>query len=126
MAPSFLQLQEVLRDGLYKNVSTSLDRSLSSISHRLSDNMPSFLSSLSSISRLALTYSQVALLAQGTAVEGGSPAVCSNPQQSCHNTTVVSDTCCFNAPGGQFVQTQFWDYSPSTGPSNSWTVHGLW
>lgn len=31
-----------------------------------------------------------------------------------------------NAPGGQFVQTQFWDTSPSTGPTNSWTVHGLW
>jgi ribonuclease T2 len=24
------------------------------------------------------------------------------------------------------VQTQFWDTSPSTGPSNSWTIHGLW
>lgn len=106
MAPSFLQLQQGLRDGLYKNVSHSLDRSLSSISNQLSDNMPSFLSSLGSLSRLALTYSQVALtysqvalLSQGNAVEGGSPAVCSNPQQSCKNTTIVSDLCCFNAPG---------------------------
>ena len=56
----------------------------------------------------------------------GSPATCSNPQTSCQNTTVVSDLCCFNAPGGQLLQTQFWDTSPSTGPSNSWTVHGLW
>jgi len=24
------------------------------------------------------------------------------------------------------LQTQFWDTSPSTGPSNSWTIHGLW
>lgn len=24
------------------------------------------------------------------------------------------------------LQTQFWDTSPSTGPTNSWTVHGLW
>lgn len=99
MAPSFLQLQQGLRDGLYKNVSHSLDRSLSSISNQLSDNMPSFLSSLGSLSRLALTYSQVALLSQGNAVEGGSPAVCSDPQQSCKNTTIVSDLCCFNAPG---------------------------
>ncbi len=114
MAPSLLQLQEVLRDGLYKNVSTSLDRSWSSISNRLPDNMPSLLSSLGSLSRLALTYSQVALLSQGTAVEGGSPAVCTNPQQSCKNTTIVSDTCCFESPGGQLVQTQFWDYSPTT------------
>jgi ribonuclease T2 len=56
----------------------------------------------------------------------GSPATCSNPQTSCQNTTIVSDLCCFNAPGGQLLQTQFWDTSPSTGPSNSWTVHGLW
>lgn len=24
------------------------------------------------------------------------------------------------------LQTQFWDTNPSTGPSNSWTIHGLW
>ncbi|KIM47509.1 hypothetical protein M413DRAFT_201759 [Hebeloma cylindrosporum] len=46
--------------------------------------------------------------------------------QSCHNTTVVSDLCCFEAPGGLLLQTQFWDTNPSTGPSNSWTIHGLW
>ncbi|KZF24714.1 ribonuclease T2 [Xylona heveae TC161] len=51
---------------------------------------------------------------------------CPNPQLSCHNTTAVSNTCCFNAPGGQLLQTQFWDTSPSTGPSDSWTIHGLW
>lgn len=56
----------------------------------------------------------------------GSPKTCSNPQLSCQNTTAVSDLCCFNAPGGQLLQTQFWDTSPSTGPSNSWTIHGLW
>jgi hypothetical protein len=56
----------------------------------------------------------------------GSPKTCSNPQLSCQNTTAISDTCCFNAPGGQLLQTQFWDTSPSTGPSNSWTIHGLW
>ena len=59
-------------------------------------------------------------------VLAGSPKTCSNPQTSCKNTTAVSDLCCFNAPGGQLVQTQFWDTSPSTGPSNSWTIHGLW
>ncbi|CAK5277098.1 unnamed protein product [Mycena citricolor] len=37
-----------------------------------------------------------------------------------------SGTCCFEAPGGLLLQTQFWDTSPSTGPSNSWTIHGLW
>ncbi|KAL8725444.1 MAG: hypothetical protein Q9166_007338 [cf. Caloplaca sp. 2 TL-2023] len=42
------------------------------------------------------------------------------------NTTTVEDTCCFNAPGGQLLLTQFWDTNPPTGPNNSWTVHGLW
>ncbi|KAH6692720.1 ribonuclease Trv [Plectosphaerella plurivora] len=45
---------------------------------------------------------------------------------SCHNTTVYEDTCCFNAPGGQILQTQFWDSAPATGPDDSWTIHGLW
>lgn len=45
---------------------------------------------------------------------------------SCHNTSVVTDTCCFNAPGGQLLQTQFWDTDPATGPVDSWTIHGLW
>lgn len=46
----------------------------------------------------------------------GSPKTCSNPQLSCQNTTLVSDLCCFNAPGGQLLQTQFWD------TSMSWTL----
>jgi len=47
---------------------------------------------------------------------------------SCHNTTTIpsSDACCFNAPGGTLLQTQFWDYDPATGPADSWTIHGLW
>ncbi|KAI0718938.1 ribonuclease T2 [Cerioporus squamosus] len=45
---------------------------------------------------------------------------------SCHNTTKETDLCCFESPGGLLLQTQFWDTNPSTGPSNSWTIHGLW
>ncbi|KAJ6566003.1 ribonuclease [Mycena sp. CBHHK59/15] len=45
---------------------------------------------------------------------------------SCTNTSAISNLCCFQAPGGLLLQTQFWDTSPSTGPSNSWTIHGLW
>jgi hypothetical protein len=48
---------------------------------------------------------------------------------SCSNSTVQKDLCCFNAPGGHFLQTQFWDYeSPLqwAGPTDSWTMHGLW
>ncbi|KIN04861.1 hypothetical protein OIDMADRAFT_192336 [Oidiodendron maius Zn] len=74
---------------------------------------------------LASAAIAVALLAMSGA-RAGLPVTCSNPQLSCQNTTVVSNTCCFNAPGGQLVQTQFWDTSPSTGYSNSWTIHGLW
>lgn len=45
---------------------------------------------------------------------------------SCQNKTAVDNTCCFNSPSGAFMQTQFWDTDPSTGPSDSWTIHGLW
>ncbi|KAJ5547984.1 hypothetical protein N7513_005218 [Penicillium frequentans] len=45
---------------------------------------------------------------------------------SCHNTTAVSDMCCFNYPGGSLLQVQFWDTDPSVGPTDSWTIHGLW
>ncbi len=45
---------------------------------------------------------------------------------SCHNSTVYENTCCFNYPGGDLLQTQFWDTNPSTGPADSWTIHGLW
>ena len=43
---------------------------------------------------------------------------------SCENTTVIQNTCCSPTPGGLVLQTQFWDTNPSTGPSNSWTIHG--
>ncbi|KAF9507049.1 hypothetical protein BS47DRAFT_1304524 [Hydnum rufescens UP504] len=45
---------------------------------------------------------------------------------SCHNTTVQTNLCCFESPGGLIVQPQFWDTNPVTGPVNSWTIHGLW
>ncbi|KAH9812186.1 putative RNase T2 family protein [Teratosphaeria destructans] len=53
-------------------------------------------------------------------------ATCTNPQLSCHNTTVQTNLCCFNYPGGSLLQTQFWDTDPVTGPNDSWTIHGLW
>ncbi|KAI0361063.1 RNase Gf29 [Trametes cingulata] len=45
---------------------------------------------------------------------------------SCQNTTEQIDLCCFEAPGGNVLQTQLWDTNPPTGPTNSWTIHGLW
>ncbi|KAI9460628.1 ribonuclease T2-like protein [Lactarius psammicola] len=47
-------------------------------------------------------------------------------QVSCHANPIPSDLCCYESPGGLLLQTQFWDTNPSTGPSNSWTIHGLW
>ncbi|KAK4864021.1 hypothetical protein LT330_010231 [Penicillium expansum] len=53
--------------------------------------------------------------------------------ETCASSTAFScvssstePTCCFNYPGGALLQTQFWDTSPSTGPDDSWTIHGLW
>ncbi len=73
------------------------------------------------------SLAQVSLLA--TFSDGlqprGTSASCPNAQLSCHNTTAVG-TCCLNYPGGLMLQTQFWDTQPPVGPSDSWTVHGLW
>ena len=76
----------------------------------------------------AFAQSSLGLLSPVNRLAGieGSSAVCNNPQLSCHNTTVVNNLCCFNAPGGSLLQTQFWDTNPASGPSNSWTIHGLW
>lgn len=43
---------------------------------------------------------------------------------SCSGT--ATNTCCINSPYGLLQQVQFWDTDPSTGPSSSWTIHGLW
>jgi ribonuclease T2 len=86
--------------------------------------MASSLPSMRALTKLAFTG--VNVLLGGQRVLGGTPQTCSNPQLSCHNTTAVADLCCFNAPGGQLLQTQFWDTDPATGPDDSWTIHGLW
>ncbi|VEU21764.1 DEKNAAC102373 [Brettanomyces naardenensis] len=45
---------------------------------------------------------------------------------SCSNKTEVVDSCCFEFPGGILLQTQFWDYYPPVGPTDMFTLHGLW
>ena len=71
-------------------------------------------------------------LALGSALVGSvlaTSASCpltANTLLSCHNTTAVQNTCCFNTPGGLLLQTQFWDTNPPSGPADSWTIHGLW
>ncbi|GBE77418.1 Ribonuclease Le2 [Sparassis crispa] len=49
-----------------------------------------------------------------------------NLTPSCQNSSVETNSCCFEAPGGWISQVQFWDTNPSTGPSTNWTIHGLW
>jgi ribonuclease T2 len=81
--------------------------------------------SLKTLSKIALGGAQV-ILGHGGRVLGDFTQSCPNAQLSCHNSTAVENLCCFNAPGGQILQTQFWDTSPATGPEDSWTIHGLW
>ncbi|KAF8205501.1 ribonuclease T2-like protein [Mycena galopus ATCC 62051] len=45
--------------------------------------------------------------------------------ESCSNSDAIG-SCCLEAPGGLLLQTQFWDTNPSSGPLDSWTIHGLW
>lgn len=51
---------------------------------------------------------------------------CGKLELSCQTSYHGQDTCCFNYPGGQVLQTQFWDADPAVGPEDSWTIHGLW
>ncbi|KIM82368.1 hypothetical protein PILCRDRAFT_785988 [Piloderma croceum F 1598] len=51
---------------------------------------------------------------------------CSTSGAASCSSSSVSNTCCTEFPGGLLLQPQFWDTNPSTGPSNSWTIHGLW
>lgn len=79
--------------------------------------MPSF-------SKIALGLAPAAFLFVQNAAAGHSD-YCLDYPLSCSNTT-AQNTCCFNYPGGELLQTQFWDTDPATGPPNHWTVHGLW
>ncbi|KAJ5625218.1 Ribonuclease T2 [Penicillium lagena] len=75
--------------------------------------MPQFKSSLG---MMALTV--------GSAMAGLQSCL-SNSTLSCHGSS-KTPTCCYQSPGGALLQTQFWDTNPATGPSDSWTIHGLW
>ncbi|KAG0633166.1 ribonuclease T2-like protein [Tuber brumale] len=50
---------------------------------------------------------------------------CPDTQVSYRNAAAVPK-CYFNHPGRQLLLTQFWDTNPSTGPVDTWTMHGLW
>ncbi|KAI9806219.1 MAG: hypothetical protein M1825_006334 [Sarcosagium campestre] len=115
------------RSGIY-TLQQQSDLTESVDSPSIDSTMSSSLWSIRSLARIAFT--SAAQLALGPYSTGASSvtslASCPSPQLSCHNSTPVANTCCFNAPGGLLLQTQFWDTQPATGPVNSWTVHGLW
>lgn len=93
------------------------------------------LPSLRSFFKAALLGSQIPFIADPAPMNGpplGTLRDCPNPSMSCPRDFAVSDTCCINAPGGQFAATQFWNSDAYSGPpgylgpNNSWTIHGLW
>ncbi|USP73158.1 ribonuclease m [Curvularia clavata] len=108
-------LVDAVRDGIHNAAATSASLAAET------PTMPS----LRTLSKLAVGGAQI-ILGGGKRVMGDFTQACPNAQLSCHNTTAVENLCCFNAPGGQLLQTQFWDASPATGPDDSWTIHGLW
>lgn len=61
------------------------------------------------------SHAVVAALFAASGALAGTPATCTDPEISCQSTTFVSNLCCFNAPGGQLLLTEFWDTSPPTG-----------
>lgn len=48
------------------------------------------------------------------------------PDECLSCSSCATDPCQTNTPGGLLLLTSFWDYSPATGPDDSWTIHGLW
>ncbi|KAK0250069.1 Ribonuclease T2 precursor (RNase T2) [Friedmanniomyces endolithicus] len=96
----------------------------------ITDNMPSirslFAFGLSALANVQSVFGLQNAVTRQFSQDLSASATCTSPQLSCHNTSAVADLCCFNAPGGELLQTQFWDTAPVTGPSDSWTIHGLW
>ncbi|KAJ7597449.1 ribonuclease [Mycena floridula] len=81
------------------------------------------LATLASASPFTSSVEPFSLFGRAASISSG----CSTTgSASCHNTSSTANLCCFESPGGLLLQTQFWDTNPSTGPSNSWTIHGLW
>jgi len=75
----------------------------------------------SAASILSTSGSPSSLVDRAFDISSGCPA---DGPVSCSSS--ASGTCCFESPGGLVLQTQFWDTDPSTGPTDSWTIHGLW
>ncbi|KAJ5994792.1 Ribonuclease T2 [Penicillium waksmanii] len=75
---------------------------------------------------MSFARASIGLIALAASVSA-SIKTCSNNNNtlSCHSSSKAG-TCCYSYPGGALLQTQFWDTDPVTGPTDSWTIHGLW
>lgn len=71
-------------------------------------------------------FTIAAFAALFTPIIAGTPSTCANSASQLSCSVSSTNTCCINSPGGLLQQVQFWDTNPATGPSNSWTIHGLW
>ncbi|KAJ5241554.1 Ribonuclease T2 [Penicillium citrinum] len=74
---------------------------------------------------MSFTGVSISLLALAASASASLRTCSNNNTLSCHSSS-KAPTCCYNYPGGALLQTQFWDTDPSTGPTDSWTMHGLW
>ncbi|KAJ5901522.1 Ribonuclease T2 [Penicillium taxi] len=72
-----------------------------------------------------MKFQVLAIAAFIVSVSANSTICNNNATLSCHGSSEIPN-CCYNYPGGALIQTQFWDNDPSTGPADSWTIHGLW
>ncbi|KAJ5948334.1 Ribonuclease T2 [Penicillium verhagenii] len=73
-----------------------------------------------------MSFSRLITLTTITAGALAQLKTCSNNGTLSCQSSSKAPTCCYNYPGGALLQTQFWDTDPTTGPSDSWTIHGLW
>lgn len=95
------------------------------LSKSTSSSLPSFKMSFSAraLGLLALSAAQLFNGAHAgvQSCPADSPVSCSSS-----SSKSSSGSCCLESPGGLLLQTQFWDTDPVTGPTDSWTIHGLW
>lgn len=75
---------------------------------------------------MSRALSVLALSAAVKVALAGTLETCSSSSPLSCSSDSTEASCCYESPGGLLLQTQFWDYSPSIGPSDSWGIHGLW
>ncbi|GJD03648.1 ribonuclease T2 family protein [Colletotrichum higginsianum IMI 349063] len=107
--------------------------SLRALLARITTILPTSQTPFTSPSSHDITAADANANANGIAVTpyeplSGAPSCPIDGPLSCHNATgPVNDACCFVAPSGRLLLTQFWDDTVHAGGAEEdWTVHGLW